>query len=166
MRRALTILMTCALSASAIAGPSLEEDAKAFLARLAALGDAYDPALADLYADDAAIKAIRRYPGGQERVMELTGIEWKDLIRSAMPLARLQNDRSELREPEFEVEGDRVKVKANRYSFRKCYLDTGYYVILERQSDRSLRIVEEYYGTQAHSDCQAPPASADPGSQP
>jgi hypothetical protein len=153
MRVIVTILMACALAAGASAGPSLEQDAKDFLARFGELGDAYDPAIADLYTDDAVVKAFRRYPHGLERAVEMPGVAWKEMIQRFMPLAKAQNDRSEFREPEFEVDGDRVRIKADRYSFRKCYLDTGYYMIVQKQPDGSLRIVEEYSETQPQSDC-------------
>lgn len=86
MRRVLTILMICAFSAGALAGPSLEEDAKAFLARLAALGDAYDPALADLYADDAANRTGSGSLLGQARHI------WS--IRRQYSLARWMKDQT------------------------------------------------------------------------
>lgn len=162
MRRIVMILMACGIASGAVADPSLDREARDFLARYIALGEAFDPAVAELYADDALVKAYRRYPFGLERAMEMSGVAWKELIRTAMPWAKAQNDRSDFRVPEFQVDGGRVKIKANRYSFRKCYLDTGYYMILARQPDGSLRIVEEYTETQPQSDCRPAPASADP----
>lgn len=162
MRRIVLILMACGLASDAFADPGLDRDARDMLARYIALGEAYDPAIAELYADDAVIKTYRRYPFGRERAMEMRGAAWKALIRTAMPWAKAQNDRSEFRETEFEVDEGRVRIKANRYAFRKCYLDTGYYMIVARQPDGSLRIVEEYSETQPQSDCRPAPAGADP----
>jgi hypothetical protein len=131
----------------------LDQEAKAFFARYAALGDAFDPAVADFYSDEAVIRAFRRYPHGLERSMEISGAQWKSLVRKVMPLAKAQNDRSEYRDPRFEKAGDRVKISAKRYSVRKCYWDPSYYMVLEKQRGGSLKIVEEYTETQPQSDC-------------
>lgn len=153
MLRSAIILLAAGVAAHSAATDTVEQEAKDFLERFVALGDAHDPALADLYSDGAVIKAHRRYPHGLERTLELTGVQWKALVRTAMPWAKALNDRSELRDPQFEVDQGKVTIRADRYSVRKCYLDTGYYMILERQPDGALGIVEEYTETQPQSDC-------------
>lgn len=128
--------------------------AQAFFENYVALSDAYDDKVADLYSDNAVIRAFRRYPHGLERSMELTGSQWKALLVKAMPLARAQADRSTFSDVEVSVTGTRAKIKANRYAARKCNTDTGYYMVVERQPDAKYLIVEEYSETQPQSNCQ------------
>jgi len=139
---------------SAQADPTNSAAAQAFFENYVELSDAYDDKVADLYSDSAVIRAFRRYPLGLERSMELTGSQWKALLVKAMPLARAQADRSTFSDVEVSVTGTRAKIKANRYAVRKCYTDTGYYMVVERQPDGAYLIVEEYSETQPQSDCQ------------
>ena len=46
-----------------------------------------------------------------------------------------------------------MRIKADRYSMRKCYWDRGYYMLISRQLDGRMKIVEEYLETQPQSDC-------------
>ena len=128
------------------------QEGRRFFDRYVALGNSYNPSLATLYADSAAIKTTRRYPTGQIRSLELTGAQWKTLIQKAMPLARAQGDRSEFKNVRFEAVGDDIRVRADRYSVRKCYWDRAYYMVVRRVAE-GLQIVEEYSETQPESAC-------------
>ena len=87
------------------------QEGRRFFDRYVALGTSYNPSLATLYADSAAIKTTRRYPTGQTRSLELTGAQWKELIQKAMPLAKAQGDRSEFKNARFEAVGDDIRVQ-------------------------------------------------------
>src|SRR5687768_14763706 len=140
MLRLLSFVVAFTLWGVSFAQSEPELQAKDVFSRYVALGNAYDPAVADLYLDDAVVRAFRRYPHGLERSMELPGSQWKALVRKVMPLARAQNDRSEYKEPRFEVSGDKIKISAKRYSVRKCYWDPAYYMVLQKQPGGSLKI--------------------------
>ena len=145
-----------ALSLAAIGVRADQTDnaaAKAFFENYVALSDAYDDKVADLYADSAVIRTFRRYPHGLERSMELTGSQWKALLVRAMPIARAQADRSTYSNVEVSVSGDKTTIKADRYAERKCYTDTGYYLVIARQPNGEYLIVEEYSETQPQSKC-------------
>lgn len=75
------------------------------------------------------------------------------MVTNLMPLAKIRGDRSTYTNIKISVEGARAKIKADRYSVIKCYTDTGYYMIVERQPDERYLIVEEYLETQPQSDC-------------
>lgn len=141
------------LATSVRAGTVAVTEGKKFFEHYVALGERYDPALADLYLDQSRIMSLRRYPTGQTKTLELNGSQWKQLIRAAMPTARARGDRSEFRNVRIEPSGDLVRVQAERYSAIKCYWDKGYYMLIGRHSDGSLRIMEEYSETQPQSDC-------------
>ena len=128
------------------------QEGRRFFDRYIALGNSYNPSLATLYADSAAIKTTRRYPTGQIRSLELTGTQWKTLLQKAMPLAKAQGDRSEFKNVRFEAIGDDIRVKADRYSVRKCYWDRAYYMVVRRTA-AGLQIVEEYSETRPESAC-------------
>lgn len=90
-------------------------EAKTLFSRYAAIETAFDPSVAELYADDAIIKNKRIYPTGQVR--ELT----KQLIRASMPLAKIKNDYSIYSEIRFKAEGPGVRITAQRFSVMKKY---------------------------------------------
>ena len=117
------------------------------------LGESFDPDVANLYSDDALIHAYRVYPHGLERNMELTGAQWKELMSRVMPIAKAQNDKSTFSNIAVtEIEGG-YKIKADRYSVRKCYTDTGYYMIVKPTENGSLKIFEEYMETKPLPSC-------------
>jgi len=85
--------------------------------------------------------------------MEMTGVQWKQLITKVMPLAKAQNDKSIFSKIEISEFEDGYKIKADRYSLRKCYTDTGYYMVVKPLSDGSLKIFEEYMETKPLPNC-------------
>lgn len=96
--------------------------AKALFETYVQLGHAFDPAVADLYADNAVIKNTRRYPTGQVREIKLEGAQYKALIRRAMPLAKARGDHSTYSEITYELNDDgTVGIEASRYSELKDY---------------------------------------------
>jgi hypothetical protein len=120
--------------------------AEAFFDRYSALGDAYDPAVASQYADDAVIESLRRYPNGTTRTIRLTGAEYKRVIRAAMPLARARGDRDTYSGVSFVPEGDGIRIRCTRYSELKQYASP-FELVLAKRGGR-LRIVKEYSETQ------------------
>ena len=77
-------------------GLSADARAKAeqLWARYVALEQAFDPAVADLYADDAVIRNRRTYPTGEVREATVPAAQYKLLVRQAIPLAKARNDLS------------------------------------------------------------------------
>ena len=79
--------------------------AKALFKQYVALESAYDPAVASLYAQDAVIKSKRIYPTGQVRELTMPAAQYKSLIRTAMPLAKMRGDSSTYSGSSFTQEG-------------------------------------------------------------
>jgi hypothetical protein len=132
---------------------SAEESPEAFFDNYTSLGNAFDPSVTELYDDSAQILSYRVYPHGLERNMELSGVQWKELIKRVMPMAEAQNDRSTYSNVVIsEIEGG-FKVKADRYAEKKCYTDTGYYMIIKPDKDGKLAIFKEYIETRPMPDC-------------
>ncbi len=125
------------------APPSAEQ----FFDRFVALGRAYDPAVADLYADDATIQSVQRNADNTVRTLRLIGEPYKRLIRSAMPLARQRGDRDRYSDVSVSAEGPRARIRCTRYNERKRYASP-YELVLERNGD-SWQIIEEYSESRA-----------------
>jgi hypothetical protein len=117
------------------------------------LGGKFDSKVTELYSDQALIHAYRVYPHGLERSMEFSGVQWKQLLTKVMPAAKAQNDKSTFSNIVVaEVEGG-YKIKADRYSVRKCYTDTGYYMVIKPASNGGFKIFEEYMETKPLPNC-------------
>jgi len=147
----ITALLMAAAASAAIAGPA--QDARAVFDRYMALGEAFDPAVAQLYTDDAVIKGLIRYPNGTERGLKMSGAQWKKMVDAVIPLAKANNDISEYKDVRVEDIGGAIRISARRYSRVKCYWDPNHYMVLRKQPDGSMKITEEYMETQQHSDC-------------
>ena len=119
--------------------------AKELFDRFVALGHAFDPAVADLYADDAKIQNTRTYPTGEKRALTMSGTEYKNLIRKVIPLAKERGDISRYSDVEYAEEGGRTRITCTRYSVLKDYSspfslvvgpgDDGRWLIFEESSE-------------------------------
>ena len=124
-----------------------------FFQKYIELGNQFDVNVSLLYSDTAKIHSYRVYPHGLEKTMELKGSQWKQLIEKVMPIAKAQNDKSSFSNIIITKVGLNFKIKADRYSERKCYEDNGYYMIIEPNGNNSFHILEEYTETQPQSNC-------------
>lgn len=147
-----TILFVLSLIAPAPATIA-SETPEDFFTQYVQLGNEFNPALADLYSTQALIRSYRVYPQGIERHMEVTGAQWKQFLVKVLPLAQAQNDKSTFSNIDITQISDGFKIQADRYSIRKCYVDTGYFMIVKPTSNGRLLIIEEYLETQPQSSC-------------
>lgn len=95
------------------------EKAKDLFERYVKLEQAFDPAIANLYAEDAVIRNKRTSPTGEVRETTITTSQYKERARIAMPFAKARGDINGYSEISFTVEGDGVQITAQRYSERK-----------------------------------------------
>jgi len=119
--------------------------AKELFGRYVQLERAFDPAVADLYSDQAVIRNKRNYPDGNVRTLELPAPKYKELIRSAMPAAKAMGDYSTYSGVTYSQEGENIRVLATRYSELKKYSgqlsllvahqDSGAWLIIEELSE-------------------------------
>jgi hypothetical protein len=107
--------------AAAEPGAARLQKAKEVFDAYVRLEHAFDPAVADLYADGAVIRNLRRYPDGQVRRIEIAAPEYKALVRRAMPVARKRGDVNTYSDVTYTPEGDGVRIKADRFSRLKAY---------------------------------------------
>lgn len=122
--------------------------AKALFAHYVQLEHAFDPAQADLYADNAVIVNTRVYPDGKTTRLQIPALRYKKVIRDGMKDAKLKGDISNYSNETYTREGDKVRIKVTRYSVLKKYSSpmtqlvgpdaTGKWVILEETSESHL----------------------------
>jgi hypothetical protein len=107
-----------------------------------ALERAFDPAVADLYSDDALIRNRRSYPTGEVRELTMPAPQYKELIRKAMPLAKARGDTSEYSSCAYKVEPRGVRVACQRFSNLKKY-SSPISLLVGPTSEGKWRILEE-----------------------
>ena len=110
-----------------------------------ALSKAFDPSVAALYSDQARIQNTRLYPNGQTRTMTLPAKQYKEVLVTAMPMAKERGDTSTFSEVQYVKEGAGVRITATRFSNLKNYSSpfsllvapdaTGRWVIFEELSE-------------------------------
>jgi len=157
----LTLLAAPAGVADVLAQDSLAQgSAQEFFDRFVTLSRAYDPAVADLYADDATIQTVQRNADNTPRTVRYIGEPYKRLIRQRMPLARQRGDRDSYSNVSVTAEGRRMRVRCTRYNELKR-VASPFELVLVRSGD-SWQIIEEYSesGSSEAAGGVAPAASA------
>jgi hypothetical protein len=103
--------------APAEATGAARKNAEALFNRYIDLEHAFDPALVDLYADEAHIQSRVIVPGRPPTVRTWSGAQYKDLLRRA--LAKAKEKRQDLNfysAVNYLRDGSRVRIKAMRYA--------------------------------------------------
>lgn len=119
--RLVSVLAGLMFTSLALAQAPSMDVAKQIFEQYVALEYAYDPSVADLYADDALIKNKRTYPTGEVREITIPAPKYKALILQSMLLARTRGDRSTYSDVSYTPEGERIRIKASRFSELKKY---------------------------------------------
>lgn len=119
-----------------------EAKARAVFDDYVRLGEAFDPALADLYADTAKISNRRVFPDGTSREMAMPAPSYKTLLRQVMPVAKEQNDVSRYSDVRYAVEGENVRIGATRHSVMKDY-SAPHTLLVGPDTDGTWRVLEE-----------------------
>ncbi|MBX9849925.1 MAG: hypothetical protein K2X64_11570 [Rhodocyclaceae bacterium] len=143
-----------ALSNNVFAQAVTQAEAKAFFKQYVALSDAFDDALVDLYAPAASIVGLRREDNGDTTKQELTGAQWQQLLGFNMAKAQKRNERSTYSKLRFTPQDKAMKITADRYSIRKCFTDSAYFMVVARRADKRLHIVEESFATHLPDQCR------------
>jgi hypothetical protein len=91
--------------------------AKAFFQHYVELEHAFDPSIADLYADDAVIKNTQYTVDGKVVPLTKPVASYKKILRNYMTTkARQIGDVSNYSNDTYTLEGGRVRIKVTRYS--------------------------------------------------
>ena len=116
--------------------------ARSLFEQYISLGKAFDPAAADLYADEARIQNSRTYPDGTKRTLTMPAAQYKDLIRKTMSLAKARGDTNEYSEITYSAEGSNVRIMSIRHSNLKNY-DSPLSLLVGKAKDGAWKILEE-----------------------
>lgn len=136
------ILATLIATCSAIVPAMATEPSQALFAQYQSLYQAFDPAVADMYCDEAVIRNQRTYPDGNQRTINLQAATYKNVLRSVMPMAKAKGDISTYTDVKYSAEGDNVRIKTMRYSEMKRY-ESPFSLLVGRCADGNRGILEE-----------------------
>jgi len=117
----LLLLVMATLPARGAGGDAGLASAKGLFMRYQALERSFDPALADLYADDAVIRVKRVYVNGVVRYLNVPAELYKPALRQSAATAREQGDFNEYSGVRYRRDGERVRIDAERYSVWQHY---------------------------------------------
>jgi ketosteroid isomerase-like protein len=119
------------------------EEAKEFFTTYTDLYAQFDPAVADLYADDAVLKNQRHMADGTKKPLSMTGALLKSMIRNGMlQMAKERGDTSKYTEVKYAEEDGKVRISCSRYSEMKKYTSP-LVVLIAKRGDKWV-IVEEH----------------------
>lgn len=91
------------------------ERARQVIESYVTLERAYDPRLADLYADEAVIKSNQVDASGEPTWITVQGWKYKRMIREAMPKSRSTGYRASYTGARYELYGKNVRVSVTQY---------------------------------------------------
>lgn len=121
MTRRFGAFLLTTLLLSAAQGPAQDrpdaslERARQVIESYVNLERAYDPRLADLYADEAVIKANTNGPNGESQWVTAQGWQYKKMVREAMPKFRAQGFKASYSAARYEMSGKNVRVSVVQY---------------------------------------------------
>jgi hypothetical protein len=122
------LVLICAATCKSFVPPDISvfdatpiEKAQKLFKRYTDFERTFDPAIGDLYSDDAIIRNKRTYPDGSTRVLTMPAPDYKQLIRQAMPMAKTRGDVNTYSDVKYVEEGKRVRITATRFSDLKKY---------------------------------------------
>lgn len=148
------ILVFCLL-VSSISYSAEKADFQQFFDEYQRLSAEFDASVNKMYADDAKIMGERKKSDGTKEAMTIDGTRWKTIILASMERAKQIGDRSEYSDVTIEVDGERAKISATKYSAIDCFTDNRFYMVVESTADNQLQIVEQFMETPAQSRCEA-----------
>jgi hypothetical protein len=140
------LLAAVALPEFAQTEPSDARDlqaARELFARYVALERAFDPALVQLYAQDAVIRNRRVYPTGEVRERTLTVAQLRQLIRLAMPIAKSRGDSNSYSDCSYAAEARGVRISCQRFSRLKQFSGP-MSLLVARSASRQWQILEDF----------------------
>lgn len=136
-------------------GPAKEErhEVGRFFEHYQHLMQEFSPDVIDLYADTAKLHGTKVMRDGTERMLSLSGSQYKKRFPTLIKQAEAMDDRSDFKDIEITMlRESQAKIMAQRYSLNKCYTDDEYYMVVKNEGGRWL-IIEEYVTTQQAIDC-------------
>ena len=117
--------------------------ARRFFEHFMTLEENHDPALAGLYADRARVILSTTSARGVESRQHFSGCQWKWRLSERLGRAGDMGDGNVYSGISYQPLGQRILIRADRYSRLGGYTDHSYYMILQENAEGRLQIVEE-----------------------
>lgn len=118
-------------------------DARAFFDRFVRLERGFDPAVFDLYADDAELTMNRIGPDGQTKPFRLTGAQFKAIGRKTLAFSQARGDTNDYSNPRFSETAEGVTITVARRSNLKCFTDDAHQLELRKKPSGGFEIKAE-----------------------
>lgn len=129
------------------------ESAKIFFQQYTQWLDKHNPSIVELYSDSAEVSVARRYPEKLDKAVTIKGSQWKSIFSRSMAKGDQSPDQYTYSNIEISTNNTKAKITANRYVILSCYTDPEYYMVINKESDGSYKIIEEYFEVQPMSFC-------------
>jgi hypothetical protein len=136
-------LLTCTTAFASAATPDAAQEARTFLLRYVGLTAASDIAALDIYRDDARVRVATAVGGRETQTRFIGGKEWKEQIRAGWFDGTTRLEASTFTGATAAVDGNRLLIRAQRYSRTRCYWDNSYAVAIEPDRVGRFQTVEE-----------------------
>lgn len=130
------------------------QDVHAFFENYEFLTDNYDSDISELYLDDAELSVDITMEDGSVEHHSISGAGYKNLIPELAYGARLDNEIQTFSSIRVVLLSEnRARITANRYVQSECFVDSEYYMEVERHSSEWL-IAKEYQHSRMVSNCE------------
>ncbi len=150
--QATVILMGLGIAPFSTAAVSNDRAVMDFFEKFQHLNKVYDPAIRDLYSDDAVVSVIS-YGKGIEVLTKIQASKFKPQLDESMKYAKALSSSDRYSNIRISPIAQGYKIEAHRYSFDKCYEDKAFSLELRKNTDNSLQIVKQYESTVEISAC-------------
>lgn len=150
--QATVILMGLGIAPFSTAAVSNDRAVMDFFEKFQHLNKVYDPAIKDLYSDDAVVSVIS-YGKGIEVLTKIQASKFKPQFDESMKYAKALSSSDRYSNIRISPVTQGYKIEAHRYSFDKCYEDKAFSLELRKNTDNSLQIVKQYESTVEVSAC-------------
>ena len=150
--QATVILMGLGIAPFSTAAVSNDRAVMDFFEKFQHLNKVYDPAIRDLYSDDAVVSVIS-YGKGIEVLTKIQASKFKPQLDESMKYAKALSSSDRYSNIRISPIAQGYKIEAHRYSFDKCYEDKAFSLELRKNTDNSLQIVKQHESTVEVSAC-------------
>ncbi|NIX11202.1 MAG: hypothetical protein GWN05_06590 [Gammaproteobacteria bacterium] len=144
MRRASAGLMSLLAAAPLVAAPGIDavRAAEALFVRYQALERAFDPAITELYSDQAIIYLSAPTATGRMQSFEVPAEIYTGLLRQTLHQARARGDYNRYRDVKYVPVDAGVRIRGIRHSVWRGY-DSPFSMLVVRRPDGRWVVVEE-----------------------
>jgi hypothetical protein len=130
------------------------DSATEFFENYQTLSKRFDPAVAELFAEDGKLLSTRLGRDGTRQELSMPFANIKPMLPKLMNAAKASGDVSEYSNVQVELlDEEKAKITATRFSGLNCFSDDSYYMVV-RDDAGDIEIVEEYSVTLEQGRCE------------